>query len=84
MIFVPFVVITCLLTHRLAALILRLRRAPAEFVSLQCAVTVEQLFLFRFGNSQLWTAHFGGLDQSFVSQDNLDARDGFDDRFAEN
>ena len=40
--------------------------------------------MFRFGNSQLWTAHFGGFDQSLVLENDFDACDGFDDRFAEN
>ena len=55
----------------------------AKFISLQNGVAVEELFLFRFGNSQLWTAHFGGFDQSLVLENDFDACDGFDDRLAE-
>ncbi len=69
--------------YRLTALVLRSGRSVAKFISLQNSVAVEELFLFRFGNSQLWTAHFGGFDQSLVLENDFDACDGFDDRFAE-
>ena len=39
--------------------------------------------MFGLGDAELWPAHFGGFDQTFVLQDDFDARHGFDDRFAE-